>query len=92
MALTALDLGLLIFGANHFIPLGLVWSIVMVGFGAILFALRMRYEPLTPAWLAHFLFNVQPLLLFPLIDQFAPATLVRAVLRPAIREAEFDDR
>jgi membrane protease YdiL (CAAX protease family) len=65
--------GSLIFGANHIIPLGLVWSVVMVGLGAILFALRLRYNSLTPAWLAHFLFNAHPLLILPLIDRFAPA-------------------
>jgi membrane protease YdiL (CAAX protease family) len=64
--------GSLIFGANHMIALGLVWSIVMVGFGAILFALRLRFNSLTPGWLAHFLFNAQPLLILPLIDRLAP--------------------
>lgn len=64
--------GSLIFGANHMIVLGLVWSIVMVGLGAILFALRLRFNSLTPGWLAHFLFNAQPLLVLPLIDRFAP--------------------
>ncbi|MGF6306904.1 membrane protease YdiL (CAAX protease family) [Bradyrhizobium sp. i1.8.4] len=65
--------GSLLFGANHAIPLGLVWSIVMVGLGAILFALRLRYDSLTPAWLTHLLFNAQPLLILPLISRFAPA-------------------
>ncbi|HLG84419.1 MAG TPA: type II CAAX endopeptidase family protein [Bradyrhizobium sp.] len=65
--------GSLIFGANHVIPLGLVWSVVMVGLGFILFALRLRFCSLTPAWLAHFLFNAQPMLILPLIDRFAPA-------------------
>lgn len=55
--------GSLIFGANHALPLGFVWAVTMVGLGALLFALRLRYESLTPAWLAHFLFNAQPLLL-----------------------------
>ena len=59
--------------ANHFIPLGLVWSVAMVGFGAILFAIRLRYGSLTPAWLAHFLFNAQPFLILPLFDWLAPA-------------------
>jgi len=59
--------GSLIFGANHWIPLGFVWSAVMVVLGAILFALRLRYGSLTPAWLVHFLFNAQPLLILPLI-------------------------
>ena len=47
----------------------------MVGFGAILFALRLRYDSLTPAWLAHVLFNAQPFLIFPLISRFAPGLL-----------------
>jgi membrane protease YdiL (CAAX protease family) len=60
--------GSLIFGANHLIPLGLNWSAVMVVFGAILFAIRLRYNSLTPAWLTHFLFNAQPLLmLMPIV-------------------------
>lgn len=65
--------GSLLFGANHAIPLGLVWSIVMIALGAILFALRLRYDSLTPAWLTHFLFNAQPVLILPLISRFAPA-------------------
>src|SRR5262249_46098058 len=43
-----LIVGSLIFGANHIIPVGFVWGIAMVGLGAILFALRLRYESLTP--------------------------------------------
>jgi len=65
--------GSLIFAANHIIPLGIVWSIVMIGLGAILFALRLHYDSLTPAWLAHVLFNAQPILILPLIDRLAPA-------------------
>ncbi|QPF83317.1 CPBP family intramembrane metalloprotease [Bradyrhizobium genosp. L] len=65
--------GSLIFGANHVIALGVAWSIVMVAFGAILFALRMRHGSLTPAWLTHLLFNAQPFLILPLINKFAPA-------------------
>jgi hypothetical protein len=65
--------GSLMFGANHLVPLGLVWSIVMVGIGAILFAIRLRYDSLTPAWLAHLLFNAQPFFISPLINRFAPA-------------------
>jgi len=65
--------GSLIFAANHIIPLGLVWSVVMVGLGLVLFALRLRFDSLTPAWLAHVLFNAHPLLILPLIDRFAPA-------------------
>jgi membrane protease YdiL (CAAX protease family) len=65
-------LGSLIFGANHFIPLGLVWSVVMVGLGAILFVVRLRFGSLTPACLIHLLFNAQPILILPLISRFAP--------------------
>jgi membrane protease YdiL (CAAX protease family) len=64
--------GSLIFGANHFIPLGLVWSVAM-GLGAILFAIRLRYGSLSPAWLIHVLFNAQPILILPLINWLAPA-------------------
>lgn len=64
--------GSLIFGFNHAIPLGLVWAIVMVVFGAILFAIRLRYDSLLPAWLTHFLFNAQPLVIYPLIAWLAP--------------------
>jgi membrane protease YdiL (CAAX protease family) len=65
-------IGSLIFGFNHAIPLGLPWATVMVAFGAILFAIRLRYHSLTPAWLTHFLFNAQPLLIYPLIAWLAP--------------------
>lgn len=44
----------------------------MVGFGIILFALRLRYGSLTPSWLVHFLFNGQPYLILPFIDRLAP--------------------
>jgi membrane protease YdiL (CAAX protease family) len=64
--------GSLIFGANHIIPLGYVWSAVMVAFGGILFAIRLRYDSLTPGWLTHFLFNAQPFLIYPLISWLAP--------------------
>ena len=67
--------GSLIFGANHFIPLGFVWSVAMVGFGAILFGLRLRYDSLSPGWLTHILFNAQPIVTYPLIDWIAPAVL-----------------
>lgn len=67
--------GSVIFAANHAIPLGLVWAAAMVGLGAILFALRLRYESLAHAWLAHFLFNAQPFLILPLITWLAPALL-----------------
>jgi membrane protease YdiL (CAAX protease family) len=66
--------GSLIFGANHF-PLGFVWSVARVGLGTILFALRLRCDSLSPAWLTHLLFNAQPVLLYPLIAWFAPAPL-----------------
>jgi membrane protease YdiL (CAAX protease family) len=56
--------GSLIFGANHAIPLGLVWAAVMVLLGAILCGLRLRYGSLSPAWLTHFLFNAQPLVAY----------------------------
>jgi membrane protease YdiL (CAAX protease family) len=72
---TILLVGSLIFGANHFIPLGFVWSAAMVGLGTILYALRLRYGSLSPAWLAHILFNAQPVLLYPLIAWLAPAVL-----------------
>lgn len=65
--------GSLLFGANHIIPFSLVWSVVVTAFGAILFALRLRYDSLTPAWLTHLLFNAQPFLILPLINMFAPA-------------------
>jgi membrane protease YdiL (CAAX protease family) len=69
-------MGSLIFGANHIIPLGLVWGVAMaIVLGAVLFALRLRYESLTPAWLAHFLFNAQPFLIYPLLTRLAPALL-----------------
>lgn len=67
--------GSAVFGANHLIPLGFVWAAVMIAFGGILFALRLRYESLSPAWLAHFLFNAQPLLIHPLIASLAPMLL-----------------
>ena len=68
--------GSLVFGANHVIPLGFVWGAAMVVvLGSILFALRLRYESLTPAWLAHFLFNAQPFLIYPLINWLAPGLL-----------------
>jgi membrane protease YdiL (CAAX protease family) len=66
----------LIFGANHFLPLGLVWSAAMVGLGFILCALRLRYESLVPGWLAHVLFNAQLVLSYPLMAWFAPLRCV----------------
>jgi membrane protease YdiL (CAAX protease family) len=64
--------GSLIFGANHVIPLGFAFGVVMVAVGSIWFALRLRYDSLSPAWLSHFLFNAQPFLILPLITWFAP--------------------
>ena len=65
--------GSLIFGANHVIPLGFAFGAVMVVVGSIWFALRLRYDSLSPAWLSHFLFNAQPFLILPLITWLAPA-------------------
>jgi hypothetical protein len=67
--------GSLMFAANHVIPLGLVWATAMIGLGTMLFALRLRYESLVPAWLAHVLFNAQPFLMLPLVGWFAPTWL-----------------
>jgi membrane protease YdiL (CAAX protease family) len=71
--ITILLLGSLIFGANHIIPLGFVWGLAMVLVGVVLFVLRLRYESLSPAWLAHALFNAQLTLSYPLIAWFALA-------------------
>jgi membrane protease YdiL (CAAX protease family) len=65
--------GSLIFGANHVLPLGFAFGAVMVAVGSIWFALRLRYDSLSPAWLSHFLFNAQPFLILPLIIWLAPA-------------------
>jgi membrane protease YdiL (CAAX protease family) len=76
---TILILGSLIFAANH-ITVGLVWSMAMILPGVILFALRLKYDSLSPAWLAHALFNAQLTfnaqlaLFYPLIAWFAPAS------------------
>ena len=70
-----LPVGSVIFGANHLIPLGFVWASAMVGLGAILFALRLRYDSLSPAWAAHFLFNAHPLLILPLVHWLTPVLL-----------------
>jgi len=37
----------------------------MVVFGAMLFAIRLRYASLSTGWLVHFLFNAQPFLIYP---------------------------
>jgi membrane protease YdiL (CAAX protease family) len=67
--------GSLIFGANHIIPLGFAfgWGAVMVAVGSIWFALRLRYDSLSPAWLSHLLFNAQLFLILPLITWLGPA-------------------
>jgi membrane protease YdiL (CAAX protease family) len=70
---TILLLGSLIFAANHIIPLGFIWGVAMVPLGVVLFALRLRYESLSPAWLAHTLFNAQLALSYPLIAWLALA-------------------
>jgi membrane protease YdiL (CAAX protease family) len=70
---TILLLGSLIFGANHIMPLGFVWGLAMVLVGVVLFVLRLRYESLSPAWLAHALFNAQLTLSYPLIAWLALA-------------------
>ncbi|HXH45661.1 MAG TPA: type II CAAX endopeptidase family protein [Bradyrhizobium sp.] len=62
-----LALGTLIFAANHIIPLGLVWAAAMILLGLVTYALRLRFESLSPAWLAHTLFNAQLTLSYPLI-------------------------
>ena len=59
--------GSLLFAANHIIPLGFVWAGAMILLGAVLYALRLRYDSLSPAWLAHALFNAQLALSYPLI-------------------------
>lgn len=66
--------GTLIFAANHIIPLGLVWGTAMILLGLVTYALRLRYESLSPAWLAHMLFNAQLVLSYPV-----SAWLMRAV-------------
>jgi membrane protease YdiL (CAAX protease family) len=71
--ITILLLGSLIFGANHIIPLGFVWGFAMVLLGVVLFVLRLRFESLSPAWLAHALFNAQLTLSYPLIAWLALA-------------------
>jgi membrane protease YdiL (CAAX protease family) len=68
-----LVLGSQIFAANHIIPLGFVWGVAMILLGVVTYALRLRYESLSPAWLAHTLFNGQLTLSYPLIAWFALA-------------------
>jgi membrane protease YdiL (CAAX protease family) len=70
---TILLFGSLIFATNHIIPVGIVWGVAMVLLGVVLFVLRLRYESLSPAWLAHLLFNAQLVLSYPLITWLALA-------------------
>jgi len=70
---TILLVGSLIFAANHIVPTGVVWAAAMLVLGVTLFALRLRYQSLSPAWLAHALFNAQLTLFYPLIASLAPA-------------------
>jgi membrane protease YdiL (CAAX protease family) len=69
--LTISLLGSLIFAANHIMPLGVVWGVGMVLLGVVLFALRLRYESLSPAWVTHILFNAQLTLPYPLMAWFS---------------------
>ncbi|MDI4239411.1 CPBP family intramembrane metalloprotease [Bradyrhizobium sp. Arg237L] len=69
-----LAFGTVIFAANHIIPLGPVWGAAMILLGLVTYALRLRYESLSPAWLAHALFNAQLTLSYPLIAWYAQAT------------------
>ena len=66
--------GTLLFAANHW-PLGFAWSVGVVVLGAVLFAIRLQHNSLSPAWLAHVLFNAQPFLTYPLIAWLAPQLL-----------------
>ncbi|MBH5389511.1 CPBP family intramembrane glutamic endopeptidase [Bradyrhizobium diversitatis] len=68
-----LAFGTVIFAANHIIPLGLVWAAAMILLGLVTYALRLRYESLSPAWLVHALFNAQLTLSYPLMAWFAQA-------------------
>lgn len=68
-----LAFGTVIFAANHIIPLGLVWAAAMILLGLVTYALRLRYESLSPAWLVHTLFNAQLTLSYPLMAWFAQA-------------------
>jgi hypothetical protein len=45
----------------------------MVLLGVVLFVLRLRFESLSPAWLAHALFNAQLTLSYPLLAWLALA-------------------
>lgn len=64
--LSILSFGSLLFAANHLLPLGFVWSVAMLLLGVMTNMLRLRYESLSPAWLAHALFNAQLTLPYPL--------------------------
>jgi hypothetical protein len=66
---TILLVGSVLFAANHIIPLGYVWGVAMIPLGVILFALRIRFESLSPA-----LFNAQLTLFYPLIASLVPAS------------------
>lgn len=69
-----LAFGTMIFAANHILPLGLVWGAAMILLGLVTYALRLRYESLSPPWLAHTLFNAQLTLSYPLTAWYAQAT------------------
>jgi hypothetical protein len=45
----------------------------MVLSGVVFYALRLWYESIFPAWLAHILLNASLTLSYPLIVWFAPA-------------------
>lgn len=66
-----LILGSLVFAANHIIPLGIVWATAMILLGVVTYALRLRFGSLSPAWLAHLLFNAQLTLSYPLTEWLA---------------------
>jgi hypothetical protein len=52
-----------------YLPLG-SWSGAMVGLGAILYTLRLRYHSLSRGWLTHALFNAPLFLIYPLSGGF----------------------
>jgi hypothetical protein len=65
--------GSLIFGAQPHRPPRICYLGSHGGGRSIWFALRLRYDSLSPAWLSHFLFNAEPFLIVPLITWLAPA-------------------